>query len=66
MLYAKEYYDEILGPYILSKLIGAGDNMDGKTIKELIDGYTSTNIYRQMQLVLRPVHEAQSKPHGTD
>lgn len=24
--------------------------MDGKTIKELIDGYTSTNIYRQMQL----------------
>lgn len=24
--------------------------MDGKTIKELIDSYTSTNIYRQMQL----------------
>ena len=24
--------------------------MDGKTIKELIDGYTSTNVYRQMQL----------------
>lgn len=24
--------------------------MDGKMIKELIDGYTSTNIYRQMQL----------------
>ncbi len=24
--------------------------MDGKTIKGLIDGYTSTNIYRQMQL----------------
>jgi SPP1 family phage portal protein len=24
--------------------------MDGQTIKELIDGYTSTNIYRQMQL----------------
>ena len=24
--------------------------MDGKTIKELIDGYTSTNTYRQMQL----------------
>ncbi len=24
--------------------------MDGKTIKELIDGYTSTNIYQQMKL----------------
>ena len=24
--------------------------MDGKMIKELIDSYTSTNIYRQMQL----------------